>query len=38
MEGKMETVAHFMFLGSKITADSDYSHELRDASFLEEKL
>ena len=24
---KMETVADFIFLGSKITANSDYSHE-----------
>ena len=26
----METVTHFIFLGSKITADSDYSHEIRE--------
>ena len=25
----METVADFIFLGSKITADSDYSHEIK---------
>ena len=25
----METVADFIFLGSKITADGDYSHEIR---------
>ena len=25
----METVAHFIFLGSKITADGDYSHEVK---------
>ena len=25
----MEVVTDFLFLGSKITADSDYSHELR---------
>ena len=25
----METVAYFIFLGSKITADSDYSHEIK---------
>ena len=25
----METVTHFIFLGSKITADGDCSHELR---------
>ena len=26
---KVETVADFMFLGSKITADGDYSHEIK---------
>ena len=26
---KMETVADFIFLGSKITADSDYSHVIK---------
>ena len=26
---KMETVADFIFLGFKITADSDYSHEIK---------
>ena len=25
----METVAHFIFLGSKITADGDCSHEVK---------
>ena len=25
----METVADFIFLGSKITADGDYSHEMK---------
>ena len=25
----METVADFIFLGSKITADSDFSHEIK---------
>ena len=25
----VETVSGFMFLGSKITADSDYSHEIK---------
>ena len=34
----VETVSDFIFLGSKITADSDYSHEIRDACSLEEKL
>ena len=27
--GKMETVTHFIFLGSKITLDSDCSHKIR---------
>ena len=27
--GKMETVTHFIFLGSKITADGDCSHEIK---------
>ena len=27
--GKMETVADFIFLGSKITADGDYNHEIK---------
>ena len=26
---KMETVIDFLFLGSKITADGNYSHEMR---------
>ena len=34
----VETVADFIFLGSKITADGDCSHELKDACSLEEKL
>ena len=25
----VETVTHFIFLGSKITADGDYSHEIK---------
>ena len=33
-----ETVADFIFLGSKITADGDCSHEKKDACSLEEKL
>ena len=33
-----KTVAHFIFLGSKITADDDWSHEIKDACSLEEKL
>ena len=34
----METVTGFIFGSSKITTDGDYSHELKDASSLEEKL
>ena len=34
----METVTDFIFLGSKITADGDCSHEIKDAYSLEEKL
>ena len=37
-EETMETVTDFIFLGSKITADDDFSHEIKDACFLEEKL
>ena len=33
-----ETVADFICGGSKITADDDYSHEIKDACSLEEKL
>ena len=35
---KVEIVTDFIFLGSKITEDSDWSHELKDAYSLEEKL
>ena len=31
----METVRDFTFLGSKITADGDCSHEIKDACSLE---
>ena len=36
----VETVSDFIFLGSKITADGDCSHEIfiKDAYFLEGKL
>ena len=34
----METVTDFIFLGSKITADGDCSHEIKDTCPLEEKL
>ena len=33
----METVTEFIFLGSKITADSDYSHEIKGRLFLGRK-
>ena len=33
-----ETVSDFIFLGSKITADGDCGHELKDTYSLEEKL
>ena len=34
----METVMDFILGGSKITVDSDYSHELKNTCSLEEKL
>ena len=34
----VETVSDFIFLGSKITADGDCSHEIKDTHSLEEKL
>ena len=34
----METMWDFIFLGSKSTADSDCSHEIKDLCSLEEKL
>ena len=34
----VETVSDFISLGSKITADGDHSHEIKDAYSLEEKL
>ena len=34
----METVRAFIFLGSKITVDADFSHEIKSACSLEEKL
>ena len=33
----METVTDFIFLGSKITADGDYSHEIERCLLLERK-
>ena len=35
---KVKTVTDFIFLGSKITVDSDYATKLKDACTLEEKL
>ena len=37
-EETMETVRDFIFPGSKITADGDCSHEIKDAYSLEETL
>ena len=34
----VETVADFIFLGSKITENGDCSHEIKRPCFLEEKL
>ena len=34
----VETVTDFIFLGSKITADGDCSHEIKKCLLLEEKL
>ena len=33
----METVTEFIFLGSKITADGNYSHEIKRFLLLERK-
>ena len=35
---KVETVSDLLFLGSKITADGDCSHEVEDVCFLAGKL
>ena len=34
----VETVSHFIFLGSKITADGDYSHEIKKRLLLGKKV
>ena len=34
----VETVANFIFLGSEITADGDYSHEIKRCLLLERKV
>ena len=36
-EETMETVTHFIFLGTKITADGDCSHEIKRHLFLGRK-
>ena len=36
--GKMETVADFIFLGSKIIVDDDCNHEIKRHLLLQEKL
>ena len=36
-EGKVETVIDFIFLGSKITADSDCSHKIKRCLLLGRK-
>ena len=35
---EVEVMADFIFLGSKITTDGDYTHEIKDACSLEGKL
>ena len=35
---QVETVADFIFLGSRITADADYSHEIKRCLLLRRKL
>ena len=36
--GRVETMTDFIFLGYKIIADGDCSHEIKDACSLKEKL
>ena len=36
-KGKVEAVTDFLFLGSKITADGDFSHEIRRRLFFGRK-
>ena len=38
MENKWETVSHFIFLGSRITADGDCSHEIKRRLLLGRKI
>ena len=37
IEGKVEVVTDFPFLGSKMIADDDYSHEIRRNLLLDRK-
>ena len=37
-EENVETVSDFIYLGSKINADGDFTMKLKDTCFLEEKL
>ena len=37
-EGKMETITDFIFLGSKVTADGNCSHEVKRHLLLESKV
>ena len=37
IEGEKVDATHFIFLGSKITADSDYSHEIESCLLLGRK-
>ena len=36
-EGKVETVADFIYLGSKITMDLDYSHKIKTLALWKEE-
>ena len=37
-KGKVETVTDFIFLGSKVTVDGDYSHEIKRCLLLGRKV
>ena len=37
IEGKVEIVTDFLFLGSKITMDGNYSHEIKGQLFFSRK-
>ena len=38
IDGEVETVADFIFWGSKLTADGDFSHEIKRRLLLGRKL